>query len=86
MKDRKWKDALVSESALHRDGDKPNSVTPDFSEAMIIYLIQLAPDARNARAPRDATIPEGLTDRLPFLCFVLHRMGFFLPRRLRAER
>ena len=35
---------------------------------------------------RDATIPEDLADRLPFLCFVLHRMGFFLPRCLRAER
>lgn len=53
---------------------------------MIIYLTQLAPDVRVACAPRDATIPEGLTDRLPFLCFVLHRMGFFLPRRLRVER
>jgi hypothetical protein len=53
---------------------------------MIIYLARLAPDTRDACAPRDATIPEGLTDRLPFLCFVLHRMGFFLPRRLRVER
>ena len=53
---------------------------------MIIYLILLAQNARDACAPRDATIPEGLTDRRPFLCFVLHRMGFFLPRRLRAER
>jgi len=35
---------------------------------------------------RDATIPEDLADRLSFLCFVLHRMGFFLPRRLRVER
>ncbi len=53
---------------------------------MIIYLARLAPNARVACAPRDATIPEGLADRLPFLCFVLHRMGFFLPRRLRVER
>ena len=61
---------------------------------MIIYLARLAPNARNACASRDATIPEDLTpnfsgalaDRLPFLCFVLHRMGFFLPRRLRVER
>jgi hypothetical protein len=35
---------------------------------------------------RDATIPEDITDRLPFLCFVLHRMGFFLPRKLLRER
>jgi len=29
---------------------------------------------------------RGGADRLPFLCFVLHRMGFFVPRRLRVER
>ena len=61
-------------------------LSTDCSAVMIIYLAWLAPGARCACAPRDATIPEGLTDRLPFLCFVLHRMGFFLPRRLRAER
>ena len=53
---------------------------------MIIYLAPLTRDARDACAPRDATIPEDLADRLPFLCFVLHRMGFFLPRPLLAER
>jgi hypothetical protein len=53
---------------------------------MIIYLARLAPNARVACAPRDATIPEDSSDRLSFLCFVLHRMGFFLPRRLRVER
>ena len=57
---------------------------------MIIYLARFLankePNVRDARAPRDATIPEGIADRLPFLCFVLHRMGFFLPRRLRDER
>jgi len=46
-----------------------------------------------ATAHRDATIPEDqprkvseCTDRLPSLCFVLHRMGFFLPRELLHER
>ena len=60
---------------------------------MIIYLARLAPDARGACAPRDATIPEdrtpnffGAADRLPFLCSVLHRMGFFVPRGLLRER
>jgi len=53
---------------------------------MIIYLARLAPDVRDACAPRDATIPEDLMDRLSFLCFVLHRMGFFLPRALLRER
>jgi hypothetical protein len=33
-----------------------------------------------------ATIPEALPGRLPFLCFVLHRMGFFMPRELLRER
>ncbi len=61
---------------------------------MIIYLIPLARDARDACALRDATIPENetpnfsgaLADRRPFLCSVLHRMGFFVPRPLLAER
>jgi hypothetical protein len=60
---------------------------------MIIYLTRLAPGARDAYAPRDATIPEDSprisseqADRLSFLCFVLHRMGFFLPRALLRER
>jgi hypothetical protein len=30
--------------------------------------------------------PRIKSDRLPFLCFVLHRMGFFLPRELLRER
>jgi|GEM_PF-3862393 len=42
---KKRKDAFVSESALHFDGDKPNSV-PKFLWRMIIYLIPLARDAR----------------------------------------
>jgi hypothetical protein len=53
---------------------------------MIIYLVRLAPNARDACAPRDATIPEDLADRLSSLCSVLHRMGFFLPRALLRER
>jgi len=43
----KAKGAFVSESALHIfDGGKPNSVAADFSAGMIIYLVQLAPNAR----------------------------------------
>jgi len=30
--------------------------------------------------------PRILTGRLLFLCFVLHRMGFFVPRELLRER
>ena len=30
--------------------------------------------------------PRILSGRLPFLCFVLHRMGFFVPRELLRER
>lgn len=55
---------------------------------MIIHLIRLArgTDARPAHAGRGATIPEDLAGRLPCLCFVLHRMGFFVPRELLRER
>jgi len=42
---KKRKGAFVSESALHFDGDKPNSVIRR-SGPMIIYLISLARDAR----------------------------------------
>jgi len=30
--------------------------------------------------------PRIITDRLSSLCFVLHRMGFFVPRELLRER
>ena len=45
----KRKGALVSESALHFDGDKPNSVS-ELLRRMIIYLTPLARDARHAYA------------------------------------
>jgi hypothetical protein len=65
---------------------------------MIIYLTQHSfskvPDAQSRscgtmmrRYPR--INPEsfrGGSDRLPSLCFVLHRMGFFVPRELLRER
>ncbi len=57
---QKWKGVLVSENALHFDGDKPNSVSRLRGGTMIIYLARLAPDARGACAPRDATIPGDL--------------------------
>jgi hypothetical protein len=53
---------------------------------MIIYLIRISPNARCDCSRHDATIPEDPTDRLPILCFVLHRMGFFVPRELLRER
>jgi hypothetical protein len=37
---KKRKGAFVSESALHFDGDKPNSV-PEFLRGMIIYLTRI---------------------------------------------
>jgi len=56
-------------------------------------LAKLGLDVRRIFIRRDATIPEdqlrkvsGCTDRLSSLCFVLHRMGFFLPRELLRER
>jgi hypothetical protein len=42
----KAKGAFVSESALHFDGDKPNSVVPRARDAMIIYLAAIARNAR----------------------------------------
>src|SRR4029077_17674197 len=54
-------------------GDDHSSL-PNFSKSPI-------PRSRD----RDATIPEDKSGRLPFLCFVLHRMGFFVPRELLAS-
>jgi len=53
---------------------------------MIIYLSRISLGARRIFIRRGATIPEDLAGRLPFLCFVLHRMGFFVPRELLRER
>ena len=57
-----------------------------FRGLMIIHLIRISPNARRIFIHRSATIPEDLAGRLPFLCFVLHRMGFFVPRELLRER
>ncbi len=46
---------------------------------MIIYLSDIPEDFGLEKVSR----PAG---RLPFLCFVLHRMGFFVPRELLRER
>ena len=83
---KKRKGALVPEDAPHFDGDKPNFVARSL-ERMIIYLSPLARAARfrwGAEPWCDET--RGSTDRLPSLCSVLHRMGFFLPRGLLRER
>jgi hypothetical protein len=60
-----------------------------FRGRMIIYLTRPAeagrmPDPAVAGPWCDDT--RGSTDRLSSLCFVLHRMGFFLPRKLLRER
>jgi hypothetical protein len=53
---------------------------------MIICLSRISPRVRRIFIRRDATIPEDKSGRLSFLCFVLHRMGFFMPRELLRER
>lgn len=64
---------------------------------MIIYLTRPAeagrmPDNRVRRCWTAATVamvrryPRIKPDRLSSLCFVLHRMGFFVPRKLLRER
>src|SRR5437868_13922314 len=53
---------------------------------MIIYLSRISPRIRRTFIRRDATIPEDQSGRLPFLCFVLHRMGFFIPHELLRKR
>jgi hypothetical protein len=68
------------------DGGKPNSVSVIAHAEMIIYLTRMSPNARRILIRRGATIPEDQMGRLPFLCFVLHRMGFFVPRELLRER
>ena len=87
MLKEKEKGAFVSESALHVSmaisrilcgqflGRDDHLSLPDFSKSPI-------PRSRD----RDATTPEDKSGRLPFLCFVLHRMGFFVPRELLCER
>src|SRR5262249_10335293 len=55
-------------------------------------IIHLNPSRGAGRAPipqsRDVVrrYPRILSGRLPILCFVLHRMGFFVPRELLSER
>jgi hypothetical protein len=61
---------------------------------MIIYLIPPSRDARQTKigghdrrfSPSWCDDTRGSTDRRPSLCFVLHHMGFFVPRELLRER
>jgi hypothetical protein len=62
---------------------------------MIIYLNPACagpPENRDRRSSTAATVivmrryPRIVADRLSSLCFVLHRMGFFVPRELLRER
>ncbi len=54
---------------------------------MIIYL---NPAFAGPPVPQSRDVmrryPRILADRLSSLCFVLHRMGFFVPRELLRER
>ena len=71
------------------DDDKPNFVPPQLpADSTIISLARLAP---NALLAQGATITRELpglrrAGQAPTPCYVLHRMGFFVPRGLRAGR
>jgi hypothetical protein len=58
-------------------------------DLMIIHLIRPA-RGTNARSRSRGAVarryPRIKSGRLPFLCFALHRMGFFVPRELLRER
>ena len=63
----------------------------DCSTRMIIYLTQSRNRGTSAGESRGRRTvmrryPRIITDRLSSLCFVLHHMGFFLPRELLRER
>jgi len=57
---------------------------------MIIYLIQFRIHGTKRPTRLRASWCDDtrgfLANRLLFLCFVLHRMGFFVPRELLRER
>ena len=69
-------------------------LSADFSTVMIIYLNPAFAGPPNAlarimmrRYPRiNPEFLRGGSDRLSSLCFVLHRVGFFVPRELLRER
>ena len=90
--ERKSEGALPLESAFIFGGDKPNSVPSRLPvPAMIISLDPLARTAARLAArwcdyyPGAVRLaPDGEAAQAP--CFVLHRMGFVVPRRLRAGR
>gem|GEM_PF-5440804 len=82
----KRKGAFVSESALHFDGDKPNSVVRRLPDVMIIYLSPLAWTARSRRSETVMRRYPRINGAAPSLCSVLHHMGFFVPRGLLRER
>jgi len=94
---KRWKGASVSESALHTfDGDKPNSVAPrkrsrpDDHSSRLTFVNRPATAIRRSQTVTTVAVvrryPRILSGRLPFLCFVLHRMGFFVPRESLRER
>ena len=86
---KKAKGAFVSESALHGLMAISRILSGRRGDLMIIHLIRPARET-NARSRRGGTVvrryPRIKSGRLPILCFVLHRMGFFVPRALLRER
>jgi len=69
------------------DGGKPNSVVDDHLSRPDNGppLNQFAAEA-NVSVQVMRRYPRIQSDRLPSLCFVLHRMGFFVPRELLRAR
>jgi hypothetical protein len=93
--ERKSEGHSVSEAPSIFDGGKPNSVSRissggDHLSHLDFSKCPASPDSavinRRYSQHRNATIPEGNADRLSSFCFVLHRMGFFLPRELLRAR
>lgn len=86
---KKRKGALVSESALHFNGGKPNSV-PEFLRGMIIYLTRHFSSkvlgAQRTFVRRDATIPEDQRTGCPTSVLSCTAWGFSCPLRLREGR
>src|SRR6266516_179432 len=91
MRIEKEKGAFVSESALHIEMAVSRILSHSSLRAKKLgddHLSQsrLRGTARSRNCGTVMRRTRGSTDRLSSLCFVLHRMGFFLPRELLRER
>jgi hypothetical protein len=69
-------------------GDDHLSSSPSFASdaSKIDIFIHETGAGRDELSSVRVRRTRGSTDRLSSLCFVLHRMGFFLPRELLRER